>query len=157
MLSQSRQHAFQNWYPPVTFLFYFVQLTQWWACVCWLWSAECLPAVLIRSPACYWWELVRASASQLHQVQVHRHRFSLLSALFISGAIGFYYENCANAFVTVEFKAIGALDAQCPGIKPVTTAGPGSVLAALGLCFMLLPVLLCPQPSDPDPLAGKRI
>ena len=82
---------------------------------------------------------------------------SLLSALFISGALGFFYENCANALETAELKAIKqSSNAQCPGIDPVTTAGPGSVLATLGLCFMLLlPVVLCPQPSDPEPLAGK--
>lgn len=82
---------------------------------------------------------------------------SFLSALFISAALGFFYENCANATGVAQVKALkDQISTLCPGTKYTTTAGPGSVMAALGLvCMILLPFVLFPQASDPEPLAAK--
>lgn len=78
----------------------------------------------------------------------------LLSALFISGGLGFFYQNCANDLRTAAYKAISGTYAACTNMTKTTKAGPGSVLAILGLCFnILIPVVLCPQESDPEPMA----
>lgn len=84
---------------------------------------------------------------------------SLLSALFAAGALGFYYENCATALESAQqtvFKE--AIGPACGISEYNTTAGPGSVMAGLGLAFMaLLPFVLFMQASDPAPLSQTEV